>query len=111
MSRLELILSATLTLSILLNIGLFVYARTVVSKLLIISNEIFDLGKMVDNFTQHTEAIYEMEMFYGDETLGGLIEHARSFNAQMDTFDFIYQFADADEETEEQTEPTNDNQN
>ena len=58
MSRLELILSAALTLSVLLNIGLFVYARTVVSKLIIISNEIFDLGRMVDNFTQHTAVSY-----------------------------------------------------
>ena len=40
-------------------------------------------------------------MFYGDETLGSLIEHARSFNEQMDTFDFIYQYADAEEETEQ----------
>ena len=111
MSRLELILSAALTLSVLLNIGLFVYARTVVSKLMIISTEIFDLGRMVDNFTQHTESVYEMEMFYGDETLGGLIEHARSFNEQMDTFDFIYQFADAENEGSEQTEPINDNEN
>ena len=50
-------------------------------------------------------------MFYGDETLGGLIEHARSFNEQMDTFDFIYQFADAENEGSEQTEPINDNEN
>ena len=111
MSRLEIILSAITTLSVLINIGLFIYARNVVSKLLFISSELADLGNMVDVFTNHLQSIYEMEMFYGDETLGGLIEHARSFNAQMDTFDFIYQFADADEETEEQTEPTNDNQN
>ena len=109
MSRLELILSAIATLSILINIGLFIYARNVVSKLFFVSNELYDLGSMVDVFTNHLESIYEMEMFYGDETLGGLIEHARSFNEQMDTFEFIYDYADteADNNTETIDDETN----
>ena len=101
MSRPEIILSAMLILSVLLNIGLFTYARNVVSKLLLVSSELADLGNMIDVFTNHLESVYEMEMFYGDETLGGLVEHARSFNEQMDTFDFVYQYADAGEETEQ----------
>ena len=103
MSRLELILSAIATLSILINIGLFIYARNVVSKLFFVSNELYDLGSMVDVFTNHLESIYEMEMFYGDETLGGLIEHARSFNEQMDTFEFIYDYADAEADNNTET--------
>tara|TARA_R100001509_G_scaffold126322_1_gene79790 strand:+ start:3062 stop:3394 length:333 start_codon:yes stop_codon:yes gene_type:complete len=103
MSRLELILSAIATLSILINIGLFIYARNVVSKLFFVSNELYDLGNMVDVFTNHLESIYEMEMFYGDETLGGLIEHARSFNEQMETFEFIYNYADAEADNNTET--------
>ena len=110
MSRLEIILSATTTLSILINIGLFFYARNVVAKLLQISTELFDLGKMIDNFTTHSQSVYEMEMFYGDQTLGALVEHARSFNEQMDTFEYVYQYADAEEETEQETEEIYDNQ-
>ena len=106
MSRPEIILSAVLTLSILLNIGLFVYARNVVAKLLLIADELADLGNMVDTFTNHLEMVYEMETFYGDETLGGLIEHARSFNEQMDTFDYVYQYADAEEEMEQLNDNT-----
>jgi len=107
MSRLEVILSAITFLSIAINIGLFIYARNVVSKLFFISNELYDLGNMIDTFTNHLEAIYEMEMFYGDETLGGLIEHARSFNEQMDTFDFVYEYADTGQNKDE-TEIIND---
>ena len=110
MSRLEIILSAITTLSILLNIGLFVYARNVVAKLLQISTELYDLGTMIDNFTNHSQSVYEMEMFYGDETLGALVEHARSFNEQMDTFEYVYQYADVEDETEQETEEINDNQ-
>ena len=103
MSRLELTLTAITTLSILINIGFFIYARNVVSKLFFISNELYDLGNMIDVFTNHLESIYEMEMFYGDETLGGLIEHARSFNEQMDTFEFIYDYADAEADNNTET--------
>ncbi len=109
MSRLEIIFSAITTLSILLNIGLFVYARNVVAKLLQISTELYDLGTMIDNFTNHSQSVYEMEMFYGDETLGALIEHARSFNEQMDTFEYVYQYADIENETEQETEQIDDN--
>ena len=64
---------------------------------------------MIDNFTNHSQSVYEMEMFYGDETLGALIEHARSFNEQMDTFEYVYQYADIENETEQETEQIDDN--
>jgi len=111
MSRLEIILSAMVTLSVLINVGLFIYARNVVSKLLFISSELADLGNMVDIFTNHLQSIYEMEMFYGDETLGGLIDHARSFNEQMGTFDFVYQYTETEKDFIDETETIDDNTN
>ena len=35
-----------------------------------------------------------MEMFYGDATLGRLMEHARSFSKQLETFEYIYSLTD-----------------
>tara|TARA_R100000700_G_C3132435_1_gene117126 strand:- start:155 stop:433 length:279 start_codon:yes stop_codon:yes gene_type:complete len=89
--------------------GLFAYAKNVVSKLINISTELYDLGLIIDNFTVHLESVYEMEMFYGDETLNGLIEHARSFNEQMETFNFVYQYAEVEDEIQTQMEQTDDN--
>ena len=89
MSRLELILSAILTVSIILNIGLMAYARVVVVQLLSIADELADLQKMIDAFASHLKAVYELDSFYGDETLRALLEHAISFNEQMDTFDYV----------------------
>ncbi len=34
--------------------------------------------------------MYELEAFYGDQTLQALMDHARSFREYMDEFDFIY---------------------
>ena len=90
MSRLEIILSAILTLSMIINIGIFVYARYAIVQLLSVSEELGDLQQMVNSFTGHLNSIYELEMFYGDETISSLREHALSFNEQLATFEYIY---------------------
>jgi len=89
MSRLEIILAAVLSLSVLLNIGILAYTRAVIVKLLSISEELGDLQRMVNSFAHHLKIVYELDSFYGDETLRGLLEHAISFNEQMETFDYI----------------------
>ena len=90
MTRLEIILSAILAVSVLLNLGLIVYVRGAIVRLLTISEELGDLQQMINSFAIHLKTIYEMEMFYGDETLGSLVEHAVSFNEYMETFEYIY---------------------
>ena len=56
--------------------------------------------------------VYILEMFYGDQTLGALMEHAISFNEQLETFEWIYTLTaeeqeedieDDNRETEEET--------
>ena len=56
----------------------FVYARGAVTRLLSVSEELGDLQEMIDNFAEHITSVYEMEMFYGDETLKFLLEHTKS---------------------------------
>ena len=100
MSRLEITLSCILVLSTLLNIGVFVYARAVVVQLLSVSEELGDLQSMIDSCAAHAKGVYEMEMFYGDQTLQGLMEHAASFSEQLETFEYIYSLTEAEENVE-----------
>tara|TARA_Y100001937_G_C6970054_1_gene262854 strand:+ start:222 stop:557 length:336 start_codon:yes stop_codon:yes gene_type:complete len=109
MSRLELILSAILTLSVLFNIGITLYARSVIVKLLSVSEELGDLKTMIDNFYNHLTTVYEMEMFYGDETLAFLVEHSRSLAEQLETFEYIYTLTEADTDNEQEEINKNDN--
>jgi len=90
MSRLEIILSGVLMLSLVFNVGVFVYARAAIVRLLSVSEELGDLQHMVDSFAKHAKAVYELDSFYGDQTLHHLLEHAVSFNEQLETFEFIY---------------------
>ena len=43
-----------------------------------ISENVGDLIDIIANYKNHLKKIYEMEMFYGDETLEYLMEHTRS---------------------------------
>ena len=109
MSRLELILSAILTLSVIFNVGVFIYARSAIAQLLGVSEELGDLQHMVDTFAKHLKAVYELDSFYGDQTLRFLLEHAISLNEQLETFEFIYSLTEEENETpeiEQELEPT-----
>ena len=103
MSRFEIILSAILFISMLFNVGIFIYARAAISRLLFVSEELGDLQDMVNNFSQHITNVYNLDMFYGDPTLGNLMEHAKSFNEQLETFEIIYSLT-TNEETNKETE-------
>jgi len=89
MSRLEIILLAISVISILFNIFIAGYTRRAIAELLSISEELGDIQEMVSSFANHVKAVYEMEMFYGDATLKGLMEHAISFNEQLETFEYV----------------------
>ncbi len=63
------------------------YSRNVAQRLVLISQEIDDLRAAAASFATHVKSVYEMEMFYGDQTLQSLMDHARSFREYMDEFD------------------------
>jgi len=101
MTEFEIILFCTLAFSAIINICVFVYARSAISRLLFVSSELGDLKSMVGSFSTHISSLYELEMYYGDETLQSLRDHAESFNEQLETFEFIYTLTEADEIVEE----------
>ena len=98
MTRLEIILTLILTLSTIANIGLFVYVRNVLSRLLFVSDELGDLQDMINNFAKHISEVYNLEMFYGDQTLQSLMDHAISFSEQLETFEMIYSLTSEEKE-------------
>ena len=102
MTRLEIILISVSTLSVMINIGFFIYTRGILARLLFVSDELGDLQDMVDGFAKHLQSVYERETFYGDKTLKSLLNHAVSYNEQLETFEWIYSL------TEEKEQTTND---
>jgi|TARA_R110000824_G_scaffold278378_1_gene466559 hypothetical protein len=107
MSKLEITLSLILSVSIIINVGMLVYLRAVLARLLSVSEEIGDLQDMTNSFATHLKKVYELETFYGDQTLSYLLEHAISFNEQLETFEYIYSLTETETEIEEEQEEFN----
>ena len=112
MNRLETVITLILIVSLITNVGFFIYTRSILSRLLFVSEELGDLQDMVNNFSRHIRNVYSLDMFYGDQTLGALMEHAISFNEQLETFELIYSLTTEDNANKETqiNEPSRDSE-
>ena len=104
MIRVGLVLGMILTLSLVINVVLFIYSRNVTRKLGMIANEMADLRDATTSFANHVISVYELEMFYGDQTLQALMDHARSFRDYLGGFDYIYIIEEQEENDQENEE-------
>jgi len=84
------ILSVLLVFSIVGNILLVWYNRQLVQNLFFVSDNIGDVVGLVKEYHEHLESLYEMEMFYGDSTLKGLIDHTSFILEEIKAFEEIY---------------------
>lgn len=82
-------------------ITLLWYIRTLINKITDINEEIESLFNKFNDFSGHMEDIYSLEMFYGDETLEGMIKHSRNI---LDEINFYRQkfYLDSDIVEEEE---------
>ena len=94
-----LILSILLTFSIAICVLLVLYLRNVLARLLFVSENLRDLNQMITNFNNHLTVVYELETFYGDDTLHHLLEHVGDLSEQLIEFEDIFSLT-----TEENTE-------
>ena len=75
--------------SVSANFLAFYYIRVVLGKLLYVGENLGDLAQMVASYRNHLKTIYEMEMFYGDETLKSLITQGSILIEKVQEFDYI----------------------
>ena len=95
---LHLVLSVFLVLSVGLNVFLIWYARRLMIDLYDVSENIRALTEEVLAFDGHLNSVHELEVFYGDETLGNLIRHSTALIETLEDFADIYTLFDAEAE-------------
>lgn len=78
-----------LIVSLLLNIVAGMYLRWLLKTVATINQDIDNLSTMIIDFSNHTESVFELEMFYGDKTLKSLLEHSRSLIDNIKDIDLI----------------------
>jgi len=93
-----LVLGGALIASLLLNVFFVWYFRNLVSRLRFISENLGALVEETISFRDHLESVHGLEMFYGDDTLGGLIDHVGDYSETLSDFEEIYTLLDEDEE-------------
>ena len=78
------------TISVLINIVFIFYLRGLLKKFIYLSENIDDLFYSLDSYSQHLGALYEMETYYGDESLEKLIQHSKNVLEIVQNFKDIY---------------------
>tara|TARA_R110002110_G_scaffold324161_1_gene536186 strand:+ start:174 stop:518 length:345 start_codon:yes stop_codon:yes gene_type:complete len=101
-------------ISVLLNIFLVWYVRNLLSQLYFVASNLSGLVDETISFRGHLSSVYELETFYGDETLAGLLVHVGQYSETLSDFEEIYILADEedlkenDDDEEYESESTED---
>lgn len=101
-------------ISVLLNIFLVWYVRNLLSQLYFVANNLSGLVDETISFRGHLSSVYELETFYGDETLAGLLVHVGQYSETLSDFEEIYELVDEedlkenDDDEEYESESTED---
>jgi len=80
----SIILGACLGVSVLVNVVLIRLASWQSKDLAIVSDNIGDLVEIVENYRTHLKKVYELDAFYGDETLQALMTHTNAVRTLLE---------------------------
>jgi hypothetical protein len=97
----EFIILILLIVSILANIFLVSYVRFLLEQLSFVSENINSLVGSVVELRNHLSEVYELERFYGDQTLEDLLRHTSAVTETLQDFEDIYMLVESKEDEEE----------
>ncbi len=89
MTSVIVILSIALLVSISLNIFMLWYGRAILEDFYYMSDNLGSLIEQIIIFSEHLKSVYELEMFYGDDTLKSLMDHARELSEKLEDLDLV----------------------
>ena len=93
---------ATITLSIALGLAVW-YVRGLLRVMYQMTVDVQQMEDKMVEFSKHLDNVYDMEMFYGDETLQQLIRHSKEVVDSISRFRNLFEIEDGttEKETEE----------
>ena len=93
----------TITLSIALGLAVW-YVRGLLRVMYQMTVDVQQMEDEMVEFSKHLDNVYEMEMFYGDETLGQLIRHSKEVINSINMFRNIFEIENDKTNEEKETE-------
>jgi len=94
---------AIITLSIALGLAVW-YVRSLLRVMYQMTVDVQQMEDKMVEFSKHLDNVYEMEMFYGDETLGQLIRHSKEVVDSINKFRNLFEIENDTTNQEEETE-------
>ena len=91
---------AILALSVSFNVLMVWYATKLLGTMRFVQENAEAIQVISEDFKEHLDAVNQMEMYFGDETLSELLKHAEHVSNQISTLNEILE--DEAEEDEEQ---------
>ena len=82
--EIEIILGLTLIVSVIANVLLLRLSMWQSRELADISDNLGDLVEIITNYRNHLNDVYQLDSFYGDETLQGLMTHTNAVRALLE---------------------------
>ena len=70
-------------------------------RLMVTTDNVDEIRKILNHFHEHLKSVYEMETFYGDETLHNLLNHSKETGEELR--DFVDNFLIAEEVEDEKS--------
>jgi len=80
----SIVLGLVLVVSAIANVMLFRLAMWQSKDLTLVSDNIGDLVEIIENYRNHLRDVYQLDSFYGDETLEGLMTHTNAIRAILE---------------------------
>ena len=65
------------------------YVRWLIKSLAVVNEDVGAVNDMIVTFSAHLKSLYEMEMFYGDESLKSLLDHASKLSERLENLDLL----------------------
>jgi len=91
-----------LTLSVSLNVLMIWYATKLLGTMRFIQENAEAIQVISEDFKQHLDAVNQMEMYFGDETLSELLKHAEHVSTQISTLGEMMEIQDETEEDKQE---------
>ncbi len=95
--------TVTITLSIALGLAVW-YVRGLLRVMYQMTVDVQQMEDKMVEFSKHLDNVYEMEMYYGDETLSQLIRHSKEVINSINMFRNIFEIENDKTNEEKETE-------
>ena len=93
----------TITLSIALGLAVW-YVRGLLRVMYQMTVDVQQMEDKMVEFSKHLDNVYEMEMYYGDETLSQLIRHSKEVVDSISQFKNLFEIENDTTNQEKETE-------